>query len=213
MNADETPEAEGSEPETNPDAGQDLELGAPQPNIPQALPLAAPAAPAGPPGPRVYPQHYSLLLGSTLVAVGCLSSWHRSGIFGAELSGLSMISGTFLFALALYSVLVAILNIVEGRLKGMGGAFLTGFFAIYFAYRTMSRTWSHERYLSMGAIKEQPGQNLKSSFEAWIGQFGPGPLIALLGGVILLSIFLKAFLPGRKAAPEAAQAASTRRRR
>ncbi len=213
MNADETSDAEGSEPETNPDAGQDLEIGDPSPSFTQPLPIAAPAAPGGPPGPRVYPQHYSLLLGSTMVAVSCLAAWHRSTIFGTDLNGLAMISGTFLFALAVYSVLVAILNIVEGRLKGMGSAFLTGFFAIYFAYRAMSRTWSHDLYLSMGTIKEQPGQNLKTAFETWIGQFGPGPLIALLGGFILLSIFLKAFLPGRKGAPEAAASSSSRRRR
>jgi len=43
----------------------------------------------------------------------------------------------------------------------------------------------------------------------WLGQFGPGALLTFLGGLIIVSVFLKAFLPAKRA--DAMPAARRRR--
>jgi hypothetical protein len=211
--------------DTRTDGGDDLEIdSAPMGDDSGfAVPVAAAAVadePAAPQEvrlspPRAFPQHFSLLFASTMIVIGCATDWHREAVFGDDLEGLEMISGSFLMAFAAYSILIGFLNILQGRLRGMGSAFVTGFLAIFFSLKTIGRT--------MGAVKNDLGgagwraygdikaDTVQDQVNGYIGQIGPGALLALVGGLIIISVFIKAMLPNKAA--QAAPAPSSRRRR
>ena len=125
-----------------------------------------------------------------------------------------MISGAFLMAFASYSILIGLLNILQGRLRGMGSAFMTGFLAIFFSLKTIGRTMNFEGpdgaglgWKEYGDIKAATVQDQASGY---IGQIGPGALLALVGGLLIIGVFIKAMLPNKAAE---APAPSSRRRR
>lgn len=246
MNPDEKNEGAG----TNPDTNTDDEIGGldiPNPEVQEAIPVAETApvdSPAGsapsagssaaalegdtpsspaPTGPRVFPQHYSLLFGSVVVLVGAMSVWERAHVFGVDVSGSQMISGTLLIAMALYCVIVGVINIITGRLRGMFAAFLTGVFALYLSIKGYMRTLGAEAvvnedgetlvrgFLSREEIKTLPGEHsFQTDLTTWISQFGPGVWITLIGGILITLVFLKAIVGGGKKGDVAPAAASSR---
>ncbi|MEE8106512.1 MAG: hypothetical protein V3T86_13330 [Planctomycetota bacterium] len=214
-------------PETSTDAGDDLEIdaapmgdaggfgevpvaaaadaGTGEPAAPQEVRLAP---------PRSFPQHFSLLFASTMIVIGCATDWHRKEVFGDDLQGIEMISGAFLMAFAAYSIFIGFLNILQGRLRGMGSAFMTGFLAIFFSLKTIGRTMAAEANpdgdaLGWRAYKDIKAGTVQDQFTGFIGQIGPGALLALVGGLIIIMVFIKAMLPKSAEAP----APSSRRRR
>ena len=227
-----------SEETTDPDTSTedqigDLEIAAPE----ESVPVAEPAPPeAQPPGPRTFPQHYTLLLGFVFLLVGSISIWEREHIFGKDISGTTMISGTFLLAMAIYGILVSVLNIVHGRLRGMLAAFVTGVGALYLGIKAAFATFNQPLHLALGEINRyMDGKTLpdrapfdknpelfpaevfdtmsdqKEVWGYWLGQWGPGVWWTTLGGAMIAFIFLKAFFPSKKAA-EAAPPPRRRRR-
>jgi len=209
MSAEENEEGVGMNPDTNTDdeiGGLDI----PNPEVQEAIPVAEsapapapadttqPAPPPPPAGPRVFPQHYSLLFGAVVVLVGALSAWERAGIFGVEITGIDMISGTLLIAMALYCVIVGVINIITGRLRGMFASFLTGVIALYLAIKAYMRTIDQDPFQPYSTLKELPGESWRSAINLWVGQFGPGVWITLIGGALLTGVFLKAIVPGGK---------------
>jgi hypothetical protein len=172
----------------------------------EALPVAAPAAEAG---PRVFPQHYALLFGHVACVLGFLGVWERAEHFGTEVRGTAMISASVVGLYAVYGTIVGVLNILHGRLRGMLSAFFTGFLATLFAFQALQRTWRHETYRSFGTVQEDVGSFFGAA-RAWVGQFGPGALLTFAGGIIVLSVFVKAFLPRKQ---PASQPAPSRRRK
>jgi hypothetical protein len=184
--------------------------------VPAAIPVAEAAGggaqppPAEPAGPRVFPQHYSILLGASLVLVGAFTVWEREHVFGKEIRGPDMISGAFLLAMALYTLVVGMLNVVGGRLRGMLGAFVTGVASIYLAVGKMIDTQGAAHFRGWSDFKEGSIQDKVSGF---VGQFGPGVWLSLLGGLWIVLVFVKAIFGGKKTAAPASAAASRRRGR
>ncbi|MHC4937858.1 MAG: hypothetical protein ACYTHK_02680 [Planctomycetota bacterium] len=195
-----------------------------------------PAAPvAGPPPPRAFPQHYKLLFGAFCVLIGSMAVWEREHVFGMEIEGEVMISGTILTVLAGYSVIVGILNIMQGRLAGMLAAFMTGVMALYFGIPAMIGTFNHDRFIALNEItefREQqaipkrftdkglefPGEvfeKFTTQQDAWkyvIGQYAPGPIMTTFGGLLMIWVFLGAMFGGKKKKAEPEPAPSSRRR-
>ena len=227
---------EHKDPDTNTDDNLgDLELS--KPSFPETLPVAEadspgeePQAgeppPAAPAGPSTFPQHYTLLFGSILVMVSGLAVWERAHVFGVEVSGLQMISGTFLFAFGLYTALVGMLNILHGRLRGMMASFITGAAGLFLGIKAAFRTYAQGLHLEHGEIAaflktqaipdRDPFASDPTSFPNaaleklqtqqeviyyWLGQWGPGIWLSILGGSLIVWVFLKAFLPSKKAKP------------
>ncbi|MHC4223326.1 MAG: hypothetical protein ACYSUN_04995 [Planctomycetota bacterium] len=234
---------EGEEPQ-NPDTNTDdeidkLEVPEPvgQPAIPVAEEAAAPPPPAPAPRPRVFPQHYTLLYGAVVTGIASLAVWERAHVFGVDISGPQMLSGMFLLAMATYCTIVGILNVLQGRLRGMLASFVTGVAALYFGIKAYFRTIEQDsflsredisRFLSDNVIPQQFRENMdafpKAALDAietwqdkyiyWIGQFGPGVWLSLLGGLLIVLVFLKALVGGGKKKEEApAQPARRRGRR
>jgi len=192
-----------------------------------APPPAAPAA-GGP--PRAFPQHYRLLFGAVCVFFGAMTVWERAHVFGAEIEGEAMISGTILMILSGYSILVGVLNILQGRLAGMLAAFMTGVLALYFGIPAMFGTYRHDGFITLGEIQEyidtkEAEQTIPERFvsnpdvtfpkatfdkfttkqDAWkyvIGQYAPGPLMTTFGGGLLIWVFLGAMFGGKKGKSE-----------
>jgi len=197
------------EPETSTDAGmQDLEVPAAQ-AIPSAAPAAPAAAPSAPSGPRVFPQHFTLLLGTTAISLGCLGIWERAAICGADMRGVESISGSFVFLFGVYSFVVAVLNILQGRLR-VGSAALAGFLALYVAIREIIRIAGLEAFRGFGDL-EKNYPVIQERAEVFLGQIGPGLYLTLFGGLMIIWIFLKALVSKGPAQPAAA--ASPRRAR
>jgi len=217
-----------SNPETTTDAGDDLTIDAAPMGDDSGfgeVPVAAaaetgPAEPAAPQEvrlapPRSFPQHFSLLFASTMIVIGCATDWHREAVFGDDLEGIEMISGAFLMAFASYSILIGLLNVMQGRLRGMGSAFLTGFLAIFFSLKAIGRTLSAEANPDSGALgwrsyEDIDAGTVQEKFAGFIGQICPGALLALVGGLLIIGVFIKAMLPNKAAE---APAPSSRRRR
>ena len=105
----------------DPDTSTEDQIGDLEINSGGDIPVAEAAAPDAPPaaaGPRTFPQHYTLLMGGVFVFAASQADWERAHVFGQTTNGTGMAHGTFLMALSIYVVLVAILNILHGRLKG-----------------------------------------------------------------------------------------------
>jgi hypothetical protein len=183
--------------------------------VPAAIPVAEAAggaaqpAPAEAAGPRVFAQHYSILLGSSLVLVGAITVWEREHVFGKEVRGPDMISGAFLLAMAVYTLVVGALNVVGGRLRGMLAAFVTGIASIYLAVGKMIATQGAAHFQGWSDFK---GGSFQDKVTGFVGQFGPGVWMSLLGGLWIVLVFVKAIVGGKKKAAAPAPAAASRRR-
>lgn len=224
-----------SEETTDPDTSTEDQIGELEiAEQKESVSEAEPAPPEAPPGPRTFPQHYTLLLGFVFVLVGAISVWEREHVFGRDISGTDMISATFLLAMAIYGILVAVLNILHGRLRGMLAAFVTGVAALYFGIKAAFATFYQPLHLALDEINTyMKGNTLpdrppfdkhpelfptevfdamsdkKEIWSYWLGQWGPGIWWTTLGGAMIAFLFLKAFFPGKKAA----EPAPPRRRR
>jgi len=140
----------------------------------------------------------------------------------------------------LVGMLNIVIGRLQGMLASFIAAASALFFGIGALLRTLSagQVWNSANdlvargFLDVGRIKEilkqqrifqataeqaQTGHtatyiepSVQDGINAWLGQIGPGVWLTLLGGVIILFVFLKAIFGCKKKAPAAA--ASTRRR-
>ena len=233
MTTDDKLPGDPGDPDTSTDAGQDQDLEINDPPMSDdagfgaAVPVAeeAPSDEPAPPQdvrvvpPRSFPQHFSLLFASSMIFIGCLSVWHRAPVFLQERTGSSMISGSFLLAVSFYSIIVALLNVLQGRLRGMGSAFLLGILSLYFAFKTMVLTMGQEAVEINGvqvttgwvAYADTKAETFQGKVTGFIGQLGPGMLLTMLGGFIIILVFIKAMMPTGQAQPTPPP--RTRRRR
>ena len=137
---------EGESPET--DSGpQHIEV------APPAVADAPPPAPAAPPAVRNVPEHFSLLFGLVCVFVGAMSVWEREHIFGMEIEGPDKIAGAILLALSGYAGIIAILNVLQGRMRGVVAMFTTAFFALYFGGPAIYATIMTDGFVTMEEFK------------------------------------------------------------
>ncbi len=233
MTTDDKPLEDVGDPDTSTDAGQDQDLVINDPPMSDAagfgaaVPVAqeAPSDEPAPPQdvrvvpPRSFPQHFSLLFAASMIFIGCLSVWHRAPVFAQERAGSSMISGSFLLALSFYSIILGLLNVLQGRLRGMGSAFMLGILSLYFAFKTMMLTLGQEA-VEIGGVKLTTGwvaysdinaETFQDKVTGFIGQLGPGMLLTMLGGFIIIFVFIKAMMPTGQAQPTPPP--RTRRRR
>ena len=195
---------------TDEDIG-DLEIAGPADVTTEAAPTGGEAPPPGPPGPRAFPQHFSILLGASFVFVASQTYWERPHVFGTATPGTWMHSGTFLMALSLYVGLVGIINILQGRLAGMLSAFVLGIASLYLGIKKYMQTIDQDAFLSRPDIKELDSiETWQDVWKHWFGQFGPGVFLSIVGGTLIVMVFVKALFPSKKAA---APAPSPRRRR
>jgi len=186
----------------------------------EAIPVAEPTAPAPPtaepapaPGgpPRVFPQQYTMLFANVCIFAGTLTIWERAHVTGQPaMPGYQMIGGALVCAFSLYCVLTGVVSLLRGGVR-FGSTLLSGFFALYFAIKSMVRVMRLDTFLYYGDFKAAP-HNLttQEAVEAFLGQFGPGHYLCLFGGFVIIVMFLKAMFGGKKKEPAPAPA---RRRR
>jgi len=188
-------------------------------SAPDAPPAAAPAAGEG---PRIFPQQYKMLFANTCILVGTLTVWERRHVTGHEdLYGFVSIGGAFVLACAAYCILVGVVGLIRGGMR-LGSSLLSSFFALYFAIKSMVRVIRIDEVKAMVAGQEVvvvPGfqlwgdvydkYGLQRGVEVFLAQFGPGIYLNLLGGAVILWMFVKAMFFSKKKTPEPA----SRRRR
>ena len=180
----------------------------------EAIPVAEPEsaaspAPAAEGGPRVFPQQYTMLFANTCILVGALTVWERHGVTGQpDLYGFQSIGGSFVLAAAAYCMLVGIVGLIRGGMR-LGSSLLSSFFALYFAISSMLRLSRHEGFELYGDLQAKFNDSTVNSVKAFLPQFGPGHYLSLLGGAVILWMFVKAMFFSKKKAPEPA----ARRRR
>ncbi len=195
----------------------------------EAIPVAEPVSPAPPPattapdGPRIFPQQYTMLFANVCILVGTLTVWERHHVTGQpDLYGYVSIGGAFVMAASAYCVLVGIVGLFNGRMR-LGSSLMSSFFALYFAIQSMIRLAGVEEVKGLlpGTTQEVvvvPGFQLfgdlhdklgiQGGVNAFIAQFGPGLYLNLLGGIIIMLMFIKAMFFSKKK-----QEAPARRRR
>lgn len=236
-----------TDPNLDPNAGDSAESAG---GVPTHIEVAPPATDDGPPppppsqaGPRTLPQHFSLLFANFVVFVGAISVWEREHVFGMEIEGPEMLTGAFMLALAGYATIVSILNIMQGRLRGMLATLSVCFFALYFGVPALFATHNHDAALTMGEISaykdsegatEQvipdrfkndpkltfPAETIDALPATWqtpirvyCGQHAPGPVLTVFGGLLILWVFLKGIFGGKKKEPAPAPSSKSGRRR
>jgi len=145
-----------TDPNVEPNKGESPETDSGPHHIEVAPPMAVdapPPVPAGPPGVRNVPEHFSLLFGIVCVFVGAMSVWEREHIFGMEIEGPDKIAGAILLALAGYSGIIGILNVLQGRMRGVVAMFTTAFFALYFGIPAIIGTYNTDGFVTMEEFK------------------------------------------------------------
>jgi len=236
-----------TDPNEQPNEGENPETEGAAPTHIEVAPPAAEDAPPPPPpqqaGPRSLPQHFSLLFANFVVFIGAISVWEREHVFGMEIEGPEMLSGAFILALAGYATIVSILNIVQGRLRGMLATLSVCFFALYFGIPAIKTTFEHPAFVTATEVDEfkasegNPNRVIPDRFTAdskyefpaetidampttWqtpykymVGQYAPGPLLTVFGGLLIAWIFLKGIFGGKKKEPAPAPSASRSGRR
>lgn len=209
------PTGKGEEFDSDPDTNTDDQPEAAPPSFPAPEPArrdeptpsepAVEAPPAVPAGPRVFPEHYLLLLGSAMVLAATLSVWRRQGVFGYTLTGAMSIKRTFLMGLAIYGIAVGISNIATGRLRGMFMSFVLGVAALWLGIKEFLAF--NDEAIKPGFLgwtemenwlKAHGGSNFQILSERWFGQWGPGVWMSTIGGAIIVFVFLKAIFVGGK---------------
>ena len=196
------PEGEGEE-NLNPDTDTGDEGLAPiAPAIPVAPvvesepePPAEEAPPPAPSGPRVFPQQYTMLFANTCILMGCLTIWERAHVTGMDIYGFHMIGGSIVAAFAAYAVLAGVVGLVRGGVNFLS-TLGTGFFALYFAIKTLLRTVDADKFEYFGDLREKLG--VQEAVNVFLGQIGPGVWLNLFGGAIIILMFLKAMFGGKK---------------
>lgn len=185
----------------------------------EAIPVADPAAPAPPPptaetgGPRIFPQQYTMLFANTCILVGALTVWERHHVTGQpDLYGFASIGGAFVMAASAYCVLVGIVGLISGRMR-LGSSLLSSFFALYFAIKSMIRLAGIDEVKGLlpGTTQEVvvvPGfryfgdlhhdLGIQRGVDAFLAQFGPGIYLNLLGGLVIMLMFIKAMFFSKK---------------
>jgi hypothetical protein len=151
-----------------------------------------------------------MLFANTCILVGALTVWERAHVTGKpDLYGFQSIGGSFLLAAAGYCLLVGLVGLIRGGMR-LGSSLLSSFFALYFAISSMLRVYRLEGFLEYGDFKSPPhNMGLQTAINALLAQFGPGHYLCLLGGGVIIWMFVKAMFFSKKKAPEPA----SRRRR
>jgi hypothetical protein len=172
----------------------------------EAIPVAEPEAPAAPAasaaqGPRIFPQQFTMLFANTCILVGTLTVWERGTVTNLpDRYGFTMIGGAFVLAISAYCVLTGLIGLIRGGVR-FASTLLSGFFGLYFGIKSLIRLVRLENFLLYGDFKETMGT--QTAVEAFLGQIGPGIYLNLLGGLVIIWMFLKAMF-GKKKQPEPA---------
>jgi hypothetical protein len=100
-------------------------------------------------------------------------------------------------------------GLVRGGVR-FGSTLLSGYLALYFAIASMLKVWRLPGFQYVGDFKAPAAEGsdrvpltTQEAVNAFLGQFGPGQYLALVGGLIIMSMFVKAMFPKKKA-PEPA---------
>jgi hypothetical protein len=189
--------------------------------IPVAEPAGGPPAPPAsePEGPRIYPQQYKMMFANVCILVGTLTVWERHHVTGQpDLYGFVSIGGAFVMAASAYCVLVGLVGLFRGGMR-LGSSLLSSFFALYFAIKSMVRVAGLDEVKAVipGTTQEvvlSPGfmyfgdathkHGIQEGVEVFLGQFGPGIYLNLLGGAVIFWMFVKAMFFSKKKAQEPA---------
>jgi hypothetical protein len=190
----------------------------------EAIPVAEPEspAPAAPPAsepPRIFPQQYTMLFANTCILAGTLTVWERHHVTGQpDLYGFVSIGGAFVMAASAYCVLVGLVGLLRGGMR-LASSLLSSFFALYFAIKSMVRIIRIDEVKAtipgMGQeVVVVPGFQyfgdathdfgIQKGVEVFLGQFGPGIYLNLLGGTVIFWMFIKAMFFSKKKAPQPA---------
>lgn len=183
----------------------------------EAIPVAEPSAPAAPPaspagggdGPRIFPQQYKMLFANTCIVVGALTVWERTHVTGRpDLYGFQSIGGAFVLTSGAYCILVGLVGLIRGGMR-LGSSLLSSFFALYFAIGSMLTLSRHEGFDPYGTIFDGTASDPSDrshilATKIFLPQFGPGHYLCLLGGSVIIWMFIKAMFFSKKKAPEPA---------
>ncbi len=175
----------------------------------EAIPVAEPSAPDPPPaapaeGPRIFPQQYTMLFANTCILAGTLTVWERRVLLRAgteDLYGFQSIGGAFVMAASAYCVLVGMVGLVRGGMR-LASSLLSSFFALYFGVKSILTVTALEGFQLFGDLKDSLG--FQKAVNSFLGQIGPGVYLNLLGGAVILWMFVKAMFFSKKKAPEPA---------
>lgn len=178
----------------------------------EAIPVADAAAPAPPPAsppvaegaapPRVFPQQYTMLFANVCILVGTLTVWERHHVTGEpDLYGFVSIGGAFVMAASAYCVLVGLVGLMRGGVR-LASSLLSMFFALYFGIKAILRLTKLDGFQLFGDLHDKLG--FQNGVNAFLSQFGPGIYLNLLGGAVILLMFMKAMFFSKKKQPEVA---------
>lgn len=178
----------------------------------EAIPVADAAAPAPPPAsppaaeaaapPRVFPQQYTMLFANVCILVGSLTVWERHHVTGQpDLYGFQSIGGSLVLAASGYSILVGMVGLIRGGMR-LGSSLLSGFLAVYFAVNSMLAVSRLDGFQPYGNLSDK--YKFVMAVKTFLPQFGPGQYLNLLGGAVILLMFVKAMFFSKKKQPEVA---------
>jgi hypothetical protein len=182
----------------------------------EAIPVAEPSAPEAPPasaaaggeGPRIFPQQYKMLFANTCILVGALTVWERHVLLKSgpsDIYGFQTVGGALVLAASAYCILVGLVGLIRGGMR-LGSSLLSSFFALYFAISSMLRVYRLETFLAYGDWTAPPhNKGAQAAVNALLAQFGPGHYLNVLGGAVILWMFVKAMFFSKKKAPEPAR--------
>jgi len=89
----------------------------------------------------------------------------------------------------------------------LGSSLLSSFFALYFAIKSILRVTHLDGFQLFGDLKDKLG--FQEGVNTFFAQLGPGIYLNLLGGAVILWMFIKAMFFSKKKTP----APAPRRRR
>lgn len=144
-------------------------------------------------------EHFLFLLASILIAVGCFASWavRSPGAVTESANGFSTIRGSFMFALAVYGVITAILNVLYRRLI-VWPFLLNALVALWVGIAGIvgamdSKAWEAWK------THFKSGANMLDGFAGQVRAIPPGfLLLSAAGGLVMISL-LKGVVAGAAA--------------
>jgi hypothetical protein len=143
-----------------------------------------------------------MLFANTCILAGTLTVWERHHVTGQpDLYGFTSIGGAFVMAASAYCVLVGLVSLVRGGMR-LGSSLLSSFFALYFAIKSILRVTGLDGFQLFGDLKDQLG--FQQAVNTFFAQLGPGIYLNLLGGAVIIWMFVKAMFFSKKKAPEPA---------